>query len=466
MSRHAQQHGYSGLILFLNELILWLQAHMSNQEMVNNEVGKLVKLIESGEADRPVPIISFISRRRNLSQLVGEDVVGADVKNLEAQVEYLAARFKVVQLEDTNLPEIIKRRILRPRDAMKPALDEAFAKIESSNPAVKDALLDAHGATQANWSDFRDVYPLSPALLNVLVALSGALQRERTGLKLLNMMLSRRRDDMRLGQLIPLGDLWDVLGHDVGEAFTDHLKTEAESARGFHAKVRAHLRDKYGSEDDDRFRADDRIVKTLILSALAPQVTALSRLTGARLAALNLGSIRSRAVSPGSVVGNRLRELIAAGFGEIRADGDRDPVFTLHLSDLDVEPLLEQVGQQDNLGARRIWVKNKLWELLKVRDTGAFVSEREIVWRGAGARSSSCSRTSATTPRCRTSSSGRVWTGVSGSSWTTRSTCTASTRATTPGGWTRCAAPGSTPTRSCGCPTTCPRRSRTSSAGC
>lgn len=88
---------------------------MSNQEKVNNEVGKLVKLIESGEGDRPVPIISFISRQRNLSQLVGEDVVGADVKNLEAQVEYLAARFKVVQLEDTNLPEIIKRRILRPK---------------------------------------------------------------------------------------------------------------------------------------------------------------------------------------------------------------------------------------------------------------------------------------------------------------------------------------------------------------
>ncbi|MFG2248175.1 PglY protein [Spirillospora sp. NPDC048823] len=383
MSRHARQHGYTGLILFLDELILWLQAHMSNQEKVNNEVSKLVKLIESGDSDRPVPIVSFISRQRNLSQLVGEDVVGADVKNLEAAVQYLAGRFKVVNLEDRNLPEIIKKRILRPKAGMETALDEAFAKVESYNAAVKDALLDAHGATQADWNDFRDVYPLSPALLNVLVALSGALQRERTGLKLLNTMLSRRRDDLRLGDLIPLGDLWDVLGHDVGEAFTDHLKQEADTARHFHAKVRAHLREKYGSEDHKDFRADERIVKTLILSALAPDVSALSRLTGARLAALNQGSIQSRLTTPGSVVGNRLRELIAAGFGEIRADGDRDPVFTLHLSDLDVEPLLEQVGEQDNLGARRIWVKNRLWELLGVTDTGAFVSERDIVWRGS-----------------------------------------------------------------------------------
>ncbi|MCQ0013782.1 hypothetical protein [Actinomadura madurae] len=58
-------------------------------------------------------------------------------------------------------------------------------------------------------------------------------------------------------------------------------------------------------------------------------------------------------------------------------------MFTLHLSDLDVEPLLEQVGEQDNLGARRIWVKNRLWALLGVTDTGAFVSERDIVWRGS-----------------------------------------------------------------------------------
>ncbi|MGH3978538.1 MAG: PglY protein, partial [Pseudonocardiaceae bacterium] len=133
--------------------------------------------------------------------------------------------------------------------------------------------------------------------------------------------------------------------------------------------------------EDDRFRADDRFVKTLLLAALAPDVPALTRLTGARLAALNHGSIRSRTVAPGSMVVNRLRE-IQAEFGELRADGDEDPVFTLHLSDLDIEPLLDAVGEQDNLGARRIWVKDQLWSALHVRDTGEFVCEREIVWKG------------------------------------------------------------------------------------
>ncbi|GLZ08159.1 hypothetical protein Acsp03_56250 [Actinomadura sp. NBRC 104412] len=109
---------------------------------------------------------------------------------------------------------------------------------------------------------------------------------------------------------------------------------------------------------------------------------ALTRLTGGRLAALNHGTIRSRAVSPSSVVVSRLQELIAAGFGEIRADGDLDPVFTLHLSDLDVEPLLERVGEVDNVGARRRWVKLRLWEQLKVTESGALHDERVVIWKG------------------------------------------------------------------------------------
>lgn len=382
ISRHARSLGYDGLILFLDELILWLQAHMSDQQFVNTQVSKLVKLIESGEADRSVPIVSFISRQRDLSQLVGEDVMGADVKNLEAQVQYLAGRFDTISLEDRNLPAIIKERVLTPRSPQaRAALDTAFAAVESAGVRVKDVLLDAGGATGADWADFRAVYPLSPALLNVLVALSGALQRERTGLKLLQEMLRRRRDDMRLGQLIPLGDLWDVLADGTGEAFTDRLRTEAEAAHRFHAKVRGFLLEKYGSVQDERFRADERFVKTLLLAALAPDVPALTRLTGDRLAALNHGSIRSRTVAPGSMVVTRLRE-IQAEFGELRADGEEDPVFTLHLSDLDIEPLLDMVGEQDKLGPRRIWVKDQLWSALGLRDTGEFVCEREIVWKG------------------------------------------------------------------------------------
>ena len=381
IAEHARSLGYDGLILFLDELILWLQAHMSNQEFVNTQVSKLVKLIESGVAERALPVVSFISRQRDLSKLVGEDVTGADVKNLEAQVEYLAGRFDVVNLDDTNLPAIVRERVLRPRPGKEALLDQAFSSIESSRPGDRDVLLDATGATGSTWDDFRRVYPLSPALLNVLVALSGALQRERTGLKLLQEMLYRRRADMKLGELIPLGDLWDVLTDGTGEAFTDRLRREADAAHRFYARARAHLLERYGGATSRDFVAADRFVKTLLLASLAPHLPALARLTGARIAALNLGSIRSRTVEPARMVVTRLQEL-QAEFGELRSEGDQDPVFTLHLNDLDVEPLLDAVGEKDSTGARRIWVKDQVWTALNVRDSGEFVSRREFVWKG------------------------------------------------------------------------------------
>ncbi|MBD0735466.1 PglY protein [Streptomyces sp. CBMA29] len=381
VSRHAQSLGYDGIVLFLDELILWLQAHMGEQDFVRDQVQRLVKLIESGDSDRPVPIISFISRQRDLSQLIGSDVAGAEVQNLEQQVQYLAGRIDVVDLEDSNLIEIIKHRVLAPKPGMEAARASAFAAVESSADDVRQVLLDASGRTEATWEDFRDVYPLSPAFLNVLVELAGALQRERTGLKLVEETLRRRRDDLKMGELIPLGDLWDVIVDGTGEAFTARLRKEAETAKRFHARVHNHLLAKYGSADDVRFKGDERLVKTLLLAALAPNVPALSRLTGDRLAALNHGSIRVRLGSAGSLAVKRLKEL-QAEFGELRSEGGSDPVFHLHLADLDVEPLLASVSEGEGMGPWRVWVKDRLWDALGIPDAQAFISEREIVWRG------------------------------------------------------------------------------------
>ncbi|MEU5095771.1 hypothetical protein [Streptomyces sp. NPDC020996] len=380
ISRHARALDYDGVVLFLDELVLWLQAHMRDRTFVNSEIQKLVKLIESGDADRPVPIVSFISRQRDLSQLVGSDVLGADVKAMEQALEYLNERFDTVDLEDRNLPEIIKERVLKPLPGKEAVLENAFAGIDRSNQQVKDILLDGGGATQADWADFRAVYPLSPALLNVLVALSGALQRERTGLKLVQQLLQHNAG-AAVGRLIPLGDLWDVLVDGTRAAFTDKLKRESEAAVKFHAKARAHLLDKYGSDTHTDFQADDRFVKTLLLAALAPDVPALRRLTGARLAALNHGSVRSRTVPAGDVVVRRMRDLQAAFPSEVRSDGEADPVFSLHLSDLDIEPLLDAVAEEDKAGVRRVWLRDRLWDAIGVRD-GQFVAEKEIVWRG------------------------------------------------------------------------------------
>ncbi|MFW6695732.1 hypothetical protein [Streptomyces sp. MAR4 CNX-425] len=380
ISKHARSLGYDGVVLFLDELILWLQARMRDRTWVNEEIQKLVKLIESDNPDRPVPLVSFISRQRDLSQLVGKDILGSDVQNMEQALEYLKERFTVINLEDRNLPEIIKKRVLKPKPGQEAVVEAAFARIDTSNQQVKDILLDDKGVTHADWDDFRAVYPLSPALLNVLVALSGALQRERSGLKIVQQLLENNAD-APLGRLIPLGDLWDVLNDGTGAAFTDELKHEAKAAEKFQAKAHQFLLEKYGQADLPEFRADELFVKTMLLAALAPRVPALRRLTGARLAALNHGSVHSRTVPVGDKVVVRMRSLQGQFPTEVRTEGETDPVFSMHLSDLDIEPLLDAVAGEDKDGARRVWVRDRLWELFGVRQ-GHIIDEKDIVWRG------------------------------------------------------------------------------------
>ena len=75
---------------------------------------------------------------------------------------------------------------------------------------------------------FRRLYPFSPALVDALVALSGAMQRERTALKVMLQLLVEGRDHLELGQLVPLGDLWDAINAG-DEPLTEVMR--AQSAR-------------------------------------------------------------------------------------------------------------------------------------------------------------------------------------------------------------------------------------------
>ena len=73
ISAHAKSLGYDGLILFLDELILWLATHSADLGFVQTEGNKLAKLVESRKSERPVPIISFVARQRDLRDLIGDE---------------------------------------------------------------------------------------------------------------------------------------------------------------------------------------------------------------------------------------------------------------------------------------------------------------------------------------------------------------------------------------------------------
>ena len=163
ISIHAQSLGYDGVILFLDELILWFLSRLGDMAWVSKEASKLSELVEAASATRPVPIVSIIARQRDLRELVGEDVPGAEKLSFADQLDYQAGRFDTITLDDSNLPLVANRRLLTPVDeAANAELDAAFASL-SLSPRVHDVLL----AEKGNDDAFRLTYPFSPAFMTV-----------------------------------------------------------------------------------------------------------------------------------------------------------------------------------------------------------------------------------------------------------------------------------------------------------
>jgi hypothetical protein len=138
--------------------------------------------------------------------------------------------------------------------------------------------MDTLMTSDADREAFRRVYPFSPALIETLVAVSSYLQRERTALRLLMQLLVEKRDELTVGDLVPIGDLYDVIrsarsrsptsssGTSSGpsdlyeQAAPDAARRARRSGRGDVAVCRS----------THPFRTDDRLVKTLLLAALVP----------------------------------------------------------------------------------------------------------------------------------------------------------------------------------------------------
>jgi hypothetical protein len=389
ISKHAQSLGYDAVILFLDELILWLASHATDLRFVHQEGQKLAKLVEAQTADRPVPIISFIARQRDLSELIGDSVPGADKLNFSDALKHWEGRFHKITLEDRNLPAIAEKRILRCKsEAARNELDAAFAQTAKIREAVMATLLTSAGDREM----FRKVYPFSPALVQTLIAVSSVLQRERTALKVMAKLLSDNRDTIEVGDLIPVGDLFDVIAHG-DEAFSQEMAIHFGNAeRLYQRKLLPMLEKQHGRReelerltvDDTRrvaFHNDDRLVKTLLLSALVPEVESLRALNAERLAALNHGTIKTPIPGrEGQEVLRRCRNW-AASVGEIRLGEESNPTISLQLSDVDTESIIRQAEREDNQGNRIRRVRQMLFEQLGIDGEGEFEQHYNFLWK-------------------------------------------------------------------------------------
>ncbi len=401
LGRHAKGLGYDGVVLFLDELVLWLASRASDTAWFHNEVQKMVKLVEAQDARREIPFMSFIARQRDLAEMVGANYVGLENKLVRDSLQWSEGRYETITLEDRNLPAIVERRVLRPRDATaKGALDNAFDKLKkgAADPAWKTML------GQLDAGDFRRLYPFSPALVDALVALSNALQRERTAIKLLTELLVEHIEDLKLGEVVGVGDLYDVLAG--GEASAEGvMKARFESAKHVYTyRLLPLLQQTHQTNTAERCqrlrpdhparlgcsncrvtacRSDNRLIKTLIIAALVPEVAALKDMTAGKLVQLNHGSLR--VPIPGTeanLVTKKLKEW-ASQIGQLHVGLQADPTVRLQLEGVELGPIIEQARGADSPGMRQRVLRDLLFEamgLQVVADTGKDHKHKD--WRG------------------------------------------------------------------------------------
>jgi hypothetical protein len=390
ISAHAQQLGYDAVVLFLDELVLWLASTIGNLDFVQREAGKLTNLIEGDTAPRPIPVVSFVARQRDLRELVGSHIAGAERLSFADTLTLQSGRFGEIVLEARNLPVIARRRILKPVDdraeqQLRDAVDTALAGRDD----VRNVLL----GTDADLELFRTVYPFSPTLVRALVDVAEALQRERTALKVMLQLLVDRRDELALGEVIPVGDLWDVItARD--EPFARELRPVFDRAKKlYRTRLRPLLLEVNGldsdavSADDPRWarlRNDERLVKTLLLAALVPEVEAFRNVDAARLVALNWGSITSPI--PGreaQLVARKLGDW-ASEVGELKVGSDPvNPTVSIALVDVDSDEVVARASDVfDNDGARRAVLRDVIDRAIGNRLGHDLTGTYRYLWRG------------------------------------------------------------------------------------
>jgi hypothetical protein len=393
LSRHAKSLGYDALVLFLDELILWLASHIAEPAFVNAEVQKVVKLVEATTADRPCPIVSFVARQRDLRELVGEHIPGAERASFSDVMDYWKGRFDTIELTDRNLAAITERRLLKPKSDMARAqIDAAFEQTQKQRESIIQALLTRDG----DKGMFRAIYPFSPALVHILVSVSSLLQRERTALRVMLQLLVDQRDTLELGQLVPVGDLFDVIAEG-DEPFSEGLRKHFDNTKKlYRTKLLPMLEQKHGiryervrapnPNEVDRaraFRNEDRLVKTLLLSALIPDEQSFKGMNAERLYALNHGTIRTPIQGrEGQTVLTLIRDW-ASRVPEIKVGEGSDPSISVQVTGIDVDAILIRVAEVDNRSERLLRLRRVVEKVIGTeRRDQQLWTDYDLTWRG------------------------------------------------------------------------------------
>lgn len=214
---------------------------------------------------------------------------------------------------------------------------------------------------------------------------------------MLLLLLVNQRDSLERGNFVPVGDLFEVIAEG-DEPFTQAMRINFDNAKKlYRQKLLPMLKGEQGVTAQDvkegrveaaraqRFCNDDRLLKTLLLSALAPEVEAWHALTPMRLAALNHGTVRSPIPGQeGAIVLQRCRNW-AAQVGEIKVSDDGpNPTISLHIVGVDTDGIPANAQSFDSYGNRIQKIRSLLYEQLDLdaEENSLLPPRYQYLWRG------------------------------------------------------------------------------------
>ncbi|MBS7546548.1 DUF6079 family protein [Dietzia massiliensis] len=401
ISAHAKGLGYEAVVLLLDELILWLTFHFSNRDFFGREIQKLTGFIESAQGRMSIPVVSFIARQHDLKAWKDSSIEAGEAASIrEKSIAHQEGRFSSITLGTANLPQIAHRRLLSPKDASAAAaLQESFDKLHLS-AAVKPVLLDKVNTDDqhrgSSEDDFRLTYPFSPVLIDTLINLSSAMQRDRTALKVMETMLVDLADTMTIDQVIPVGEVFDYIieGNQRGGA-DEAVAARFRTARTlWHDKLRPAVFAQFPDQDPAvpdlqqprGVRARLRLAKTLLLSALAPEVPGLKALTASRLAHLNHGELTVVVASDAPAQALQAVREWNTSVPEITVGTDTtDPLISITLEELPFDEILDRARAEDTYPRRRERLRSILINELGIESVPVqqdSARSTQIVWRG------------------------------------------------------------------------------------
>lgn len=279
LTDHVKSQGYGGLVLMIDEFLLWLRE--KDKQGFERAINQLNVMVDHADGARSLPLFVFVARQRNIEEFFPDLV---EEKLLHEHLGHHSKRFEKTDLEDVELRYVCKGRVLRVKPGCEAEVEAVRVSLADKHKRLLSSVLQT-----ADLEYLKDVYPFHPALIEMLVDVSALMQRDRTALRLLYELLVLSHPSLPLGELLPVGAAFDALFPEAGIEGSKKVDELRAIHRTYHQQFKRAMAQMVAESelDEERRHVLDMIVKTALLAEVSPRLKGTTALTVERLVRLN-----------------------------------------------------------------------------------------------------------------------------------------------------------------------------------